>query len=145
MKRTIVALALAALSGAAFAAAPAVEQQFIDGYKKSYEAKNVKALEALLYTKDANPQALEFYKMMLGAESGGKITSITLVPVTDEDKKKMATDKGPDGKPMRFAVAPYKKLVVKSETKDKNGSSSSTSTTIVGEVDGKLWILVPAK
>ena len=41
-------------------------------------------------------------------------------------------------------MPPTKKLVVKTETKDKSGSSSSKSEVFVGEADGKLWILLPA-
>jgi len=37
-----------------------------------------------------------------------------------------------------------KKLVTKSETKDKNGLSSSSSEVFVGESEGRLYILLPA-
>ncbi len=87
--------------------------------------------------------ALAFYKMMLTAEMGGKASSIALLDLTPEDKVKAESTQSPDGRTMLVLPA-TKKLVTKSERKDKNGSSSGTSEVFVGESDGRLWILVPA-
>jgi hypothetical protein len=57
----------------------AAGKAFVDAYKKLIEAKDEKALTGFLYTKGADPQALEFYKMMVTSEMGAKITSIQLV------------------------------------------------------------------
>ena len=133
-----------ALATGAFAASPAQEKQFVDTYRKAYEGKDGKALVALLYTKGADPQALGFYKMMLAAEMGGKASSIELLDLTPEDKVKAESTQSPDGRKMKLVLPATKKLVTKSERKDKNGSSSGTSEVFVGESDGKLWILVPA-
>lgn len=143
MKALMLALSFAAVPAIALAATPAEEKQFVDTYKKAYEAKDSKTLTGLLYTKGSDPQALEFYKMMMTGEAGGKITSIQLVELTAEDKKRLEGMKGPDGKVMKPVLTPVKKLVIKSETKDKNGSSTSSSEVFVGEADGKLWIPVP--
>ena len=143
MKALMLALSFAARPAIALAATPAEEKQFVDTYKKAFEAKDSKTLTGLLYTKGADPQALEFYKMMMTGEAGGKITSIQLVELTAEDKKHLEGMKGPDGKVMKPVLTPVKKLVIKSETKDKNGSSTSSSEVFVGEADGKLWIPVP--
>lgn len=143
MKALMLALSFAAMPAIALAATPAEEKQFVDTYKKAFEAKDSKTLTGLLYTKGSDPQALEFYKMMVTGEAGGKITSIQLVELTAEDKKRLEGMKGPDGKVMKPVLTPVKKLVIKSETKDKNGSSTSSSEVFVGEADGKLWIPVP--
>ena len=126
-----------------FCATPAQEKAFVDAYKKAIETKDEKALTGLLYTKGADPQALEFYKMMVTSEMGAKITSIQLVDLDAEDKKHAAGGPGPDGKPMKYTLPPVKKLVIKSETKDANGSSTSSSEVLVAESDGKIVIPVP--
>ena len=144
MRALIIALSFAVVPALALAASPAEEKQFVDTYKKAYEAKDAKTLNGLLYTKGSDPQATEFYKMMMTSDFGGKVTSIQLVDLSAEDKKKIADGmKGPDGKMMKPVLTPVKKLVIKTETKDKNGSSTSSSETFVGEADGKLWIPVP--
>jgi hypothetical protein len=144
MKKLIAAFLLCLAPLACLAASPAQEKQFVDAYKKAYEGKDGKSLQSMLYTKGADPQALEFYKMMLTAEMGGKIASIELLDLTADDKAKSAKMAGPDGKPMKLVLPPTKKLVIKAQTSDKNGSSSSTSQVFVGESDGKLYVLVPA-
>ena len=98
---------------------------------------------ALLYTNGADPQALTFYKMMLGAEMGGRIGSIELVDLTPEDRARADSTQSPTGRPMKLVLPATKKLVLKSSTKDKDGSSSSSSEVFVGESGGRLWILVP--
>ena len=137
-------LATLAFAACANAATPAQEKQFVDTYRKAFEGKDDKTLVSLLYTKGADPAAVSFYKMMMGAEMGGKIGTIELADLTAEDRKRLDSMQGPDGKPAKLVMPPTKKLVVKTETKDKSGSSSSKSEVFVGEADGKLWILLPA-
>ena len=88
--RGIVIATLAATACIAFAATPAQEKAFVDNYRKAFETKDAKALQAFLYTKGADPRALEFYKMMLVPDADDKLTSITLVDLTAEDVKKLA-------------------------------------------------------
>jgi len=134
-------LAIAPVVG--FCATPAQEKAFVDAYRKAIETKDDKTLTGMLYTKGADPQALEFYKMMVTSEMGAKIASIQLVDLDANDKKRAAGGPGPDGKPMKYTLPPTKKLVVKSETKDANGSSTSSSEILVAESDGKIVIPVP--
>lgn len=137
-------LAMMSLVAGAYAATPAQEKAFVDTYRKAYEAKDEKTLVSLLYTKGADPAALAFYKMMLGAEMGGRIDTIELVDLSAEDTKHVDAMQSPDGRPAKLVIPPSKKLVVKTSTKDKNGSSSSKSEVFIGESDGKLYILLPA-
>ena len=143
MKRfaTILLLALAPAIG--FGATPAQEKAFVDAYKKAFESKDEKSLTGFLYTKGADPQALEFYKMMMTSEMGSKISSIQLADLDAKDKERAKGGPGPNGKPMKFTLQPTKKLVIKIETKDANGSSSSTSEVFVAESDGKIVIPAP--
>ena len=143
MNKIISMLLLACAPIAAFAASPPQEKAFVDAYKKAFEAKDEKALTGFLYTKGADPQALAFYKMMMTSDMGGKVTSIQLANLDDSDKKRAQGGPGPNGKPMKFTLTPTKKLVIKTETKDANGSSSSTSEVFVAESDGKLVIPAP--
>ena len=126
------------------AGTPEQEKAFTDKYKTAYEAKDTATLESFLYTKDANPMALEFYKMMVSNGAGGKVSKIELVDLSPEDAKKAdeAMD-GLGGAKMRLALKPTKKLRITVETKDSNGSSSSTSESFVAEKDGKFVIPVP--
>jgi len=125
------------------AATPAQEKAFTDKYKAAMEGKDTATLEGFLYTQGSDPQALEFYKMMQSGNAGGKIASIELVSLTPEDVKKATTPMdGPTGK-VCLNVKPTKKLVIKVEQKDANGSSSSSSENFVAEKDGKLVIPVP--
>ena len=137
-------LVMAFVCPGAVAATPEQEKQFVDTYKKAYAAKDAKTLNALLYTKGADPQGVEFYKMMITSEMGGKITSIQLLDLTAEDKARAAKAQSPDGRPMKLVLPATKKLVTKTETKDKNGSSSGSSEVFVGESEGRLYILLPA-
>jgi len=143
MKTLFVAMLMGFAPLLALAATPAQEKQFVDAYKKAFEGKDEKTLTGLLYTKGSDPEAAGFYKMMMTAEMGSKITSIQLMDLNADDKKRAAGGPGPGGKPMKFNLAPTKKLVIKSETKDANGSSSSSNETFVAEADGKLVIPVP--
>jgi len=125
------------------AATPAQEKAFTDKYKAAMEGKDTATLEGFLYTQGSDPQALEFYKMMQSGNAGGKIASIELVSLTPEDVKKATTPMdGPTGK-VCLNVKPTKKLVIKVEQKDANGSSSSSSENFVAEKDGKFVIPVP--
>jgi hypothetical protein len=125
------------------AATPAQEKAFTDKYKAAIEGKDTATLEGFLYTQGSDPQALEFFKMMQSGNAGEKITSIELVSLTPEDVKKATTPMdGPTGK-VCLNLKPTKKLVIKAEKKDANGSSSSSSENFVAEKDGKLVIPVP--
>ena len=138
------AAASLALAGAAIAATPQQEQAFADAYKQAFEGKNEKALLGMLYTQGADPQALEFYKMMPTEGMGGKISSIRLEPLTDADKAKAAaTMPGPGGKSLKLGLVPTRKLVMKTETKSASGSSTSTRSVFVAEHGGKFVIPVP--
>ena len=129
---------------AALAATPAQEKAFVDTYRKAYEAKDATTLHSLLYARGADPQALEFYRMMTTEGMGGTISSIALEPLTADDKAKaMAAMPGPGGKSVKLPLAPVKKLVIKRTSRDASGSSSSTSTVFVAEADGRLVIPVP--
>jgi hypothetical protein len=143
VKKTLSILLLALAPVVGFCATPAQEKAFVDAYKKAFEAKDEKTLTGLLYSKGADPQALEFYKMMMTSDMGSKITSIQLADLDAKDKERAKGGPGPDGKPMKFTLQPTKKLVIKTETKDANGSSSSTSEVFVAESDGKIVIPAP--
>jgi hypothetical protein len=125
------------------AATSAQEKAFTDKYKTAMEGKDTATLESFLYTQGSDPGALEFYKMMQSGAAGEKITSIELVNLTPEDVKKATTPmEGPTGK-VCLNLKPTKKLVIKVEKKDANGSSSSSSENFVAEKDGKYVIPVP--
>ena len=127
------------------AGTPAQDKEFVDKYKAAYEKGDKATLESFLYTKGANPMALEFYKMMVTPEPGAKIASIELVDLTPEDAKKASeVQTGPDGSKAKLSLTPTKKLKIKIETKDANGSSSSSSENFIAEKDGKYVIPVPA-
>jgi len=131
-------LALSVLAGT-----PAQEKAFTDKYKAAMEAKDTATLESFLYTQGSDAEALEFYKMMQSGGAGEKITSIELVSLTPEDVKKATTPMdGPTGK-VCLNLKPTKKLVIKVDTKDSSGSSSSKSENFVAEKDGKFVIPVP--
>lgn len=128
------------------AGTPAQEKEFLDKYKAAFEKGDKATLESFLYTKDANPMALEFYKMMQSEGAGtGKISKIELVDLTPEDVKRASeTQTGPDGSKAQLPLKPTKKLKITIETKDANGSSSSSSENFIAEKDGKFVIPVPA-
>ena len=131
------------LAFATLGATPAQEKAFTDKYKAAIEGKETATLEAFLYTQGSDPQALEFYKMMQSGGAGEKISSIELVSLSPEDlKKATAPMDGPTGK-VCLNLKPTKKLVIKVEKKDANGSSSSSSENFVAEKDGKFVIPVP--
>ena len=140
------ALGLAFLTAApAIAVTPAAEKAFVDAYKKAIETSDKKTLQGFLYTVGAHPMALDFYKELVTMEAGRKVTQITLTELDAEDKQKIASQKGPDGKPGKTNIPIVKKLSFKTESQSANDKSSGSSSVFVGEVDGKLMIAVPAK
>jgi hypothetical protein len=128
------------------AGTPAQDKAFVDKYKAAFEAGDKATLQSFLYTQGANPMALEFYKMMQSEGAGSaKISKIELVDLTPEDAKKASEiQTGPDGSKAQLPLRPTKKLKISVETKDANGSSSSSSENFVAEKDGKFVIPVPA-
>lgn len=145
-KLTILALVIAPFCLSLFAGTPEQDKAFVDKYKAAFEKGDKATLESFLYTKDANPMALEFFKMMATEGAGkAKISKIELVDLTPEDVKKAAeVQTGPDGSKAKLPLTPVKKLKITMETKDENGSSNSTSENFVAEKDGKYVIPVPA-
>jgi hypothetical protein len=134
---------LLTIASAIVAATPEQEKAFTDKYKAAMEGKDTATLESFLYTKGADPAAVEFYKMMQSGGAGEKISTIELVNLTPEDVKKATTPMdGPTGK-VCLILKPTKKLIMKVEKKDENGSSSNTSENFVAEKDGKFVIPVP--
>lgn len=126
------------------AGTPAQEKAFTDKYKTAFEGKDTKTLESFLYTTGADPEIIEFYKMMMSGEAGSKISKIELVDLTPEDVKKAGEpQEGPGGKKACLTLKPSKKLVISIETKDANGTSSSSSQNMIAEKDGKFVIPVP--
>ena len=143
MKTLFSILCLISIAAVCCRAGSADEKAFTDKYKTAFESKDTKTLESFLYTTGSDPGALEFYKMMMSGEAGSKISSIELAALTPEEMKKAGEpQEGPGGK-LCLTLKPTKKLVIKVEQKDANGSSSSTSTSFVAEKDGKLVIPVP--
>src|SRR3977135_3128772 len=98
-KLLLAALLIAALCATSLrAGTPAQDKDFVDKYKAAFEKGDKATLESFLYTKGANPLALEVYKMMMTAEAGGKLAKIELVDLTPEDAKKASeVQTGPDG------------------------------------------------
>ena len=128
------------------ASTPEQEKAFTDKYKAAFEAGDKATLESFLYTKGAHPMALEFYKMMQADGIGGKISKIELVDLSPEDAKKAeGVQEGPGGEKTQLPLKPIKKLKITVDSKNAEGSSSSTSESFVAESDGKLVIPVPAK
>jgi len=143
MKTLLSSICLFIVSATFCAAGSADEKAFTDKYKAAFESKDTKTLESFLYTTGADPGALEFYKMMMTAEAGSKIASIELATLNpDEMKKAGEPQDGPGGK-MCLTLKPTKKLRIKVEHKDENGSPSSSSTSSIAEKDGRLLIPAP--
>jgi hypothetical protein len=127
-----------------FAGTSPQEKAFTDKYKTAFEGKDTATLESFLYTQGADPSILGFYKMMQSGEAGEKISNIELVELTPEDAKKAATPMdSPTGGKVCLTLKPTKKLIIKVEKKDANGSSTSTSENFIAEKDGKFVIPVP--
>ena len=140
----LVCALITAISVSVRAATPEQEKTFIDKYKTAFEAKDTATLESFLYTQGADPAILGFYKMMQSGEAGDKISKIELVDLTPEDAKKAAAPQdSPTGGKVCLTLKPVKKLVIKIQRKDANGSSTSTSENFIGEEDAKFVIPVP--
>jgi hypothetical protein len=140
---SVVFALLATISLRVAAGTPEQEKAFVDKYKTAFEGKDTATLESFLYTQGSDPAAVEFYKMMQSGEAGEKISTIELVALTPEDMKKATTPMdGPTGK-VCLTLKPTKKLVIKIEKKDANGSSTSSTENLIAEKDGKFVIPVP--
>jgi hypothetical protein len=119
------------------------EKAFVNKYKTAFEAKDTATLESFLYTQGSDSAAVGFYKMMQSGEAGEKISTIELVNLTPEDLKKATSPMdGPTGK-VCLTLKPTKKLVIKVEKKDANGSSTSSTENLIAEKDGQFVIPVP--
>ncbi len=127
------------------AGTPEQEKAFVEKYKIAFEAGDKATLQSFLYTQGANSTALEFYKMMQLDGVGGKLTVIELVPLTPEEVAKAEkVQDGPGGQKFKIPLKPVKKLKFTVETKNANGSSTSSSEILIAEKDGKFVIPVPA-
>jgi hypothetical protein len=72
-----------------------------------------------------------------------KYPNIERVDLTPDDAKKAATPMdSPTGGKVCLTLKPTKKLIIKVEKKDANGSSTSTSENFIAEKDGKFVIPV---
>jgi hypothetical protein len=141
---TLVFTALTIASLSLHAGTSPQEKAFTDKYKTAFEGKDTTTLESFLYTQGADPAILGFYKMMQSGEAGEKISTIELVDLTPDDAKKAATPMdSPTGGKVCLTLKPTKKLIIKVEKKDANGSSTSTSESFIAEKDGKFVIPVP--
>src|SRR3954462_15255070 len=145
-KMTVVACIITLLCSPLFAGTAEQDKAFVDKYKAAFEKGDKTTLESFLYTKDANPMALEFCKMMATEGAGtAKISKIELVDLSPDDVKKAGeVQTGPDGSKARLPLTPTKKLKISIDTKDASGSSNSSSECFVAEKDGKYVIPVPA-
>ena len=111
---------------------------------QALEAGDKKALAAFLYTKDAQPAEIEMFTMMQSMNIGAKIKSIELVtPSAAEAAKFNEPMEMPNGKSYVLNLKPTKQLVIATETKNANESSTGSSKSPVAEKDGKLVIPVP--
>jgi hypothetical protein len=149
MRRLLLSLAVAigatfSVAGIAAAATAAQEAAFVSAYKAAFEAKDAAALQALLYS-GGDPMAMDFYSQMMSAEmADGKLTSIELKDLTPEDVANAASIQDmPSGK-MQLLPKPYKKLVLKIDTKTDTTTASSNSEVYIAEDGGKIVISVPA-
>src|SRR5205085_11246620 len=89
------------------------DKAFVDKYKAAFEAGDKATLESFLYTKDAHPMALEFFKMMQTEGAGSKISKIELVDLSPEDAKKAeGIQEGPGGEKTKLPLKPDRKSVV---------------------------------
>lgn len=129
---------------AGHAATPEQEKTFVESYRKALEAGDARALAGFLLTEGAEADTIEFFTMMQSLDPGAKIVSIELVkPSAEEEAKLNKPMTMPDGKSYKMPIKPFKQLVVKSEARSAEGSSSSTSKSPVAEKDGRLVIPVP--
>lgn len=142
--QNIIPSILATLTIALHAATPEQEKAFVESYKKAFEAKDTKALDAFLHTEGAAPDTIEFFKMMQSSDAGSKISSIELVTPSKEEIAKYSKpmEMGP-GKKYKMPIAPTKQLIIVVEQKDGDNVSKVTSKKPVAEKNGKFVIPVP--
>jgi hypothetical protein len=142
--RIIFSIVVSLVSCLSLRAGGADEKAFTEKYKTALEAKDTATLESFLYTQGADPQIVEFYKMMQSSGAGGKIAKIELAALTaDEAAKAAAPQESPTGGKICLTLKPTKKLVITTEQKSSEGSDSSTGTNFIAEKDGKFVIPVP--
>ncbi|MEO6028186.1 MAG: hypothetical protein ABIR79_15085 [Candidatus Binatia bacterium] len=127
------------------AVSPADEAAFLDAYRAAFAAKDTAKLAGFLYTKGADPMAVDFYKSMQTQDAGKPGAVITLEALTPKDKADAAKPKDGPGGPMVLPLVPTKKLLVAITTEDANGKSTSTSSCLVAESEGQLVIPVPGR
>lgn len=141
---TAVVFILSCIFAQQASAATDKEKAFTDAYKKAFESKDAATLNGFLYTKDADPEILGFYTMMMTSDMGAKISSIELVDLTPEDlTRATAVQPLPSGEDAKLPLTPVKKLVIKIQSSDASGTSTSSSESFVAEHDGKFVIPVP--
>lgn len=144
MKTSILICLIFLVASGTRAGTPAQEKAFVDKYKAAFEAKDTATLESFLYSQGADPTVVSFYKMMQSSTAGGRVAKIELVDLTAEDAKKAAEpQESPSGGKLCLTLKPVKKLMIAVETKDANGSSTSTTTNFIAEKDGKFVIPIP--
>jgi hypothetical protein len=139
----VVTLGSSLIAAQALAATPAQEKAFIESFRKAHETKDVKSLHAFLHTKGSDPMVLDMYKMMVTMGAGEKLTSIELLDLTPEDRKKVENATAPNGRPLISTLKPTKKLVLKKVVKTPNQNSTSSNSVMVAEHEGKFVIPVP--
>ena len=140
----IIATILATLTTALHAATPEQEKAFVESYKKAFEAKDTKTLDAFLLTDGAAKDTIEFFKMMQNSDAGGTISSIELITPSKEELAKYSKpmEMAP-GKMYKMPIQPTKQLVIVVEKKDGDNVSKVTTKKPVAEKNGKLVIPVP--
>ena len=141
---TLLLSATCLLAGTLAAATPEQEKTFVEKYKSAFQSGDKSALESFLYTQGANPQALQFYRVMQSNGLGGEITDVYLLPLTPEDVAR--ADKvhtAPGGQKFRLPLKPVKKLKFAWVKRGSEGASTGTTELMVAEKDGKLVIPVP--
>ena len=144
MKIIPFSIALLFAASLSLQAGPAEEKAFAEKYKKAFEAKDTATLESFLYTKGSDPGIIEFYKMMMTSEAGGKISKIEMLALTPEETQKAAgAQDSPGGGKVCMPIKPTRKLVLEVTTKDGDNSSTSSSTMMIAEQDSKFVIPVP--
>jgi hypothetical protein len=140
----LVVFATSLVTTALHAGSPEQEKAFVEKYKTAFEAGDKATLQSFLYTENANPMVLEFYKMMQLDGVGQKIAKIELVDLSPDDVKKAeAAMDGPGGQKIRLPLKPTKKLKITVATKSADTTSTSSSESFVAEKDGKYVIPVP--
>src|SRR3954452_18948828 len=139
----IFSLAVAVACLSVYAGDSPKEKEFVDSYKKAFEAKDTAALQSFLYTQGSDPGILEIYKRMQSSDAGEKISKIELIDFTAEEMQKVAMPKdSPTGGKVCFPLQPSKRLMITIDKKDAK-DVSSTMRNFIAEKDGKFVIPVP--